>query len=433
MDTVWGGEVPEEIHRFLTYTDTMVTQPPDLRMFREAIQIEDAFLKAYLEHGVIDREKYIQLSTRLRSMEIDLDEFKGYEDIHSYLEEKLGKEYPYICRSRNETIVSMERLYLRRRYRELLEKINRLVSIFTKLSKRYGDVAVPTYTHYQVAGLTTYNSYISSYLTQLGDLLKRIWNLASIVCTSPHGASAISGCPFLRNIHIKVSNLLGYRNIHPSPLEAIHSRIWHQILNIDIVSSALNLYSRVLHDTYLLHKDGCSNLPYTTGSSMLTHKENPDILELMRAKAFGAANHLSWLKTMEVDNTGYTRAIQETKYWMIYWTDTLHHATDAITKFTESLEIVGWGRDDPALATWITQEISIKTGKPYREIYKYIKKMSSDNIDRRNLRELVRRKYGVENLKSLEEGFMYISKTWIDVESQLDSIKNMLSEISEQL
>jgi len=115
----WSGDRIErdELIRLLTYTDTEGVPPADLEMLPEAVATEYAYLAGYVEAGLLSGDELLRAREILRNV---IEEAPGklinYEDIHSLIEHRLSEaiNYPYICRSRNETVNVVERIYLRR-------------------------------------------------------------------------------------------------------------------------------------------------------------------------------------------------------------------------------------------------------------------------------------------------------------------------------
>ncbi len=377
MDTVWGGEIPWEIQRFLIYTDVEDLEAVDKKLLPYAVRLEEAYLRAYAEEGVISFDTAVKGVETLKSLlnrEVDL---RGYEDIHSLLEDTLSREidYPYLCRSRNESIIAIEKLYLIDTYREVNKDLEAFLHRIQDLLGKHGDKVVPVYTHYRLAGLTRYKTYLHSYLQDLSIIIERINNLHSLLLKSPLGSAAVNGCPFTMKVAEKASRYLGFREVHVTGLEAMQSRRMQHIQHIEIVSSLLTLFTRILMDNELLWREGVATHPYTTGSSLLAHKKNPDLLEVMKAKAYRVASEAIWMKQLLAEPSGYIRSFQESKQAMIYWSLVLEMAIKAITKYLEGLEIIDWRGGDPAHATWIAQEIALKSGRSYRAIYKRMKEL----------------------------------------------------------
>ena len=243
------------------------------------------------------------------------------EDVHlnveSYIIRTCGIEYGgklHIARSRNDQVVTDVKLKLREEILEVMDSVLGLQNVLLKLASKTKDTIMPGFTHLQHAQPITLGFWATAYVSMLVRDLERLEGLYSRVNRSPLGAAALAGTSFEidRNITAK---LLGFDSIHVHALDSVSSRdfVMETFSALSILMSNL---SRMAEDLILWssHEFNFISLPeeYTTGSSIMPQKKNPDAAEMVRGKTgrvYGALmQSLSILKGLPL---GYNRDLQE--------------------------------------------------------------------------------------------------------------------------
>lgn len=224
----------------------------------------------------------------------------GMEDIHSQVEMMLTKKLGdlgkkiHTGRSRNDQVMVDIKLYLRDEIKELTGKAHALGKILVNQAEQYKEIMMPGYTHMQVAMPSSFGLWFGAYAEALADDLTFLQGIHRVVNQNPLGSAAGFGSSFPVDREL-TTQLLSFENIHVSSVNAQMNRgktEWYVATGIGAVASTV---ARMAMDAvlYLGQNFKFISLPseLTTGSSIMPHKNNPDVLELVRAKC----NRLSQL------------------------------------------------------------------------------------------------------------------------------------------
>ena len=403
---IWGRDRAEDLFiYYTTYKDTVGIEGYDIYLAPYAYRVEEEYARFYRDLGYISDTEYEEIINTLNSLRSGKIDLRNYEDIHSLIEDTLVKKVgksPYICRSRNDTICAVERLYLKDFYLNLLRNIEEMGNSIYENIEATKDIPSPLHTHYRVADIGPLSLYFISYLEELTHIVRKLEPRMRLVNTSPLGASAIGGCPLNINFRI-LSNHLGFKYIHQNPLEAINSRKRHIAEAIETVTDVYRLLSRMAKDLIRLsgNEYGIIRLPrsYTTGSSVLIHKENPDLLEIIIGRHIKSVGYLSSINSISGDESGYQRWIQEYKGLMIELCIDVLMALKLMTGLLKNIEYVKGVSIREVKLTWLATLISWSTKENYRKIYNEIKEMGLKALE--NPRQ-ASRKLGVNYKKYVE-------------------------------
>jgi argininosuccinate lyase len=247
----------------------------------------------------------------------------GDEDCHTAIENHLVKKLGaagkkiHTARSRNDQVLTALRLYSKDRTGEVRAAVLELRRILGRLSRRHRDVEFPGYTHSRKAMPYKVGKYFQAFADALSDDLRLLQAADEINDQNPLGTAAGYGIslPIDRQMTTK---LLGFRRIQKNELYAQNSRGKFESIILAALSQVMLDIQRLAHDLVLYSMDefGYFRLPeeFSTGSSIMPQKKNPDVLELVRAK-FAVVNSC-YVQTMEVLKglpSGYQRDLQLTK------------------------------------------------------------------------------------------------------------------------
>jgi len=287
----------------------------------------------------------------------------GIEDIHTQVEMLLtralgdpGKKI-HTGRSRNDQVMVDIKLYLRDEIRELVQRIYSLGSVLLKQADTYREVLMPGYTHMQVAMPSSFGLWFGAYAEALSDDLRFMQGIHGVINQNPLGSAAGFGSSFPLDREM-TTRLLQFENLHISSVNAQLNRgktEWYAASGISAVAATL---ARLAMDTVLFTGQNFHfvSLPdaLTTGSSIMPHKKNPDVLELVRARC-NRLGHLPSGITAVTTNliSGYHRDFQILK-------EILHPAIGELKDCLEMMEFV-MGK--------ISVNENILDGKSYRDIY----------------------------------------------------------------
>jgi argininosuccinate lyase len=247
----------------------------------------------------------------------------GDEDCHTAIENHLVKKLGaggkkiHTARSRNDQVLTALRLYSKDRLGEVRAAVLELRKALGGLSRRYGAVEFPGYTHSRKAMPYTVGKYFQAFADALSDDLRLLQAAEEINDQNPLGTAAGYGTS-LKIDRDLTTRLLGFGRIQENDLYAQNSRGKFESIILAALSQVMLDLQRLAHDLILYSMDefGYFRLPeeFSTGSSIMPQKKNPDVLELVRAK-FAVVNSC-YVQTMEILKglpSGYQRDLQLTK------------------------------------------------------------------------------------------------------------------------
>lgn len=268
------------------------------------------------------------------------------EDIHSLIEERLvekigerGKRL-HTARSRNDQVALDEQLYMRKEITQLIKLTKTLQKTLLKKAEQYKSTIVPGYTHLQRAQPILFSHHLLAYVSMLGRDVERLNNCMTRANKSPLGAAALAGTtlPIDREYSAK---LLGMNGVVENSLDAVSSRD----VMIELISSCSIIMmhlSRLSEELVLWSSQEFSfavfDDSFSTGSSLMPQKKNPDIAELIRGKVGRVYGSLFGLLTvMKALPLAYNRDMQEDKVHLFEAVDTTKdclHLTAELLKHT---------------------------------------------------------------------------------------------------
>lgn len=310
----------------------------------------------------------------------------GFEDVHSAIEAFLSKKTPaalklHSGRSRNDMVACGTLMYLKDKAVMFIERIQKAVHILQKLSKRYSVVPMPGFSHHRSAMPFTYGRWLDAYAKALERDMQSFNGFIELYDRCPLGACAGFGTTFDIKPEITAKRL-GFAAPVSNSLDAVQQRWEAEAHMCFCLAKMMNHLSQLSESLIVLSMDGLElvKLPeeYCTGSSVMPHKKNPDVLEVTKAKASVAAASLQQLVDAGKNSfTGYNRDSQWTK-------KTVFHAIEECAKAPEMVALVlektvpdvkrMMVMSKQADRTTEAEQLSIKTGIPFREAKKVIEK-----------------------------------------------------------
>jgi argininosuccinate lyase len=288
------------------------------------------------------------------------------EDVHGALErilvENLGLELGgklRAGRSRNDQIATLIRMYMRDRVGEISSALLDLVQALADLASKHATAVMPGRTHLQHAQPVLFAHHLLAHAWPLVRDVERFGHLATRLTRSPYGAGALAGSTLGLDPHA-IAQELGFDGPSENSMDATSSR--------DLVAEALYVCAQVGVDTSRLAEDiilwstaefGYVSLhdSYSTGSSIMPQKKNPDIAELTRGKSGRLVGNLTgFLATMKALPLAYNRDLQEDKEPLFDSIDTLQLVLPALRGLIETL-----GVNEQALAARATDGFALAT------------------------------------------------------------------------
>ena len=338
-----------------------------------------AHCKMLGEVGLISNEESVELLSVLNEIlkTIENNTFEidpGAEDIHSQIEsiliEKLGSTGKKIhtARSRNDQILLDIKLYLLDEIREIGQLIDSLFSLLIQLANQHKDVLLPGYTHFQIAMPSSFGLWFGAYAEALVDDAELLLSVKNIINKNPLGSAAGYGSSFPIDRESTTYHL-NFKTLNYNSVYAQMTRGKSEKLLASSMSVLAGTLSRFSYDVclYLSQNFDFISFPkeFTTGSSIMPHKKNPDIFELVRARC----NRIQSLPNELILLTnnlpsGYHRDMQLTK-------EILFPAMDSLK---ECLEIL----------IYTLPNIEVKEGILEDEMYKYIFSVEKINEEVKN-------------------------------------------------
>jgi argininosuccinate lyase len=271
----------------------------DLRLAPFDVLGSLAHITMLKEVGLLDKADFDLLSkelTRIYST-IDADTFvieEGIEDVHSQIENMLTRSLGEVgkrihsARSRNDQVLLDLKLYFRHELRQITEGVVSLFDTLQRQSERYKDVLMPGYTHLQVAMPSSFGLWFGAYAETLTDDMQLLEAVFHIVNKNPLGSAAGYGSSLPINRTL-TTNLLGFDNLNYNVVHAQMGRgkIEH-FVTFNLAAFGHTLAKMAMDICLYINQNfNFIALPpeLTTGSSIMPHKKNPDVFELIRAKA----------------------------------------------------------------------------------------------------------------------------------------------------
>ena len=289
-----GTEVNKEIERFTVGRDREL----DVLLAKHDVTGTLAHITMLESIGLLEKEELPVLIKELRNIyqEIIGGNFvieDVIEDVHSQVEllltrrlGEMGKKI-HSGRSRNDQVLLDMKLFIRSELREVVELIEPLIKTLISLSEQNKDVLLPGYTHYQVAMPSSFGLWFGAYAESLVDDLQVLLAAFKISNKNPLGSAAGYGSSFPLN-RTMTTNLLGFDNLNYNVVYAQMGRGKTERIVAESLASVAATLAKLSQDVCLYINQNFSFISFpahlTTGSSIMPHKKNPDVFELIRAK-----------------------------------------------------------------------------------------------------------------------------------------------------
>ncbi len=310
---------------------------------------------------------------------------EGVEDVHSQVELMLTRQFGdlgkkiHSGRSRNDQVLLDIKLFTRHRIQILTEKISGLIDLLISRSNRYKEVLLPGYTHLQVAMPSSFGLWFGAYAESLTDDLQLLQAAYKICNRNPLGSAAGYGSSFPLNRRM-TTDLLGFDAMNYNVVYAQMGRgKMERTVGFALAGVAATV-SKLAFDACLYSSQnfGFIRLPdeFTTGSSIMPHKKNPDVFELVRAKC-NQIQSVPQQITLITNNlpSGYFRDLQIVKETFLPAFDELSACLDMVGMMIQEMKINESILDDDKYDLLFSVEKVnelVLQGVPFRDAYKQV-------------------------------------------------------------
>ena len=300
----------------------------DLELARYDVIGSQAHAQMLHEVGLLKQDELQALLNGLKDVARSIEEggFRlepGVEDVHSQVEklltERLGEpgKKLHTARSRNDQVLLDLRLYFRAQFDDLADRLARLVRAFAERSEGAQALAMPGFTHMQVGMVSSFGMWLGCYAEALADDRRQVLHTRALINQNPLGSAAGYGSAFAID-RDRTTELLGFEGLCVNSMYAQFGRGKTELLVSQSLASTAYTLGKFAYDVCLFSNQNYAlvRLPdsVTTGSSIMPHKKNPDVFELMRARCNQLAS-LPTQVTMVIQNlpSGYHRDFQQLK------------------------------------------------------------------------------------------------------------------------
>lgn len=387
----WAGRFTEETSQLLEDFTSSINF--DKELYKYDIKGSIAWAKALNKAKVLSQSEYSKIVSALNKIEKDIEDGKiklknEYEDIHMAIEKILtgrigdiGKKL-HTGRSRNDQIATDMRLYLKDEINLIIRIIKDFQKTLVKIAEDNIDLIMPGYTHLQKAQPILFSHHFMAYYQMLARDIERLRNCYARVDVMPLGSGALAGTSY--NIDRKaLAKDLGFSHISKNSVDAVSDRDFV----IEFISdSALIMVhlSRLCEEIIIWSTSEFKFIElsdaFSTGSSIMPQKKNPDIAELTRGKTGRVVGSLmSILTIMKGLPLSYNRDMQEDKEALFDSVHTVKKSLEIMRSLIETMKInnkiISQDTEKDFLVATDLADYLVKKGIPFREAHEIIGKI----------------------------------------------------------
>ncbi|ALC89331.1 argininosuccinate lyase [Bacillus sp. FJAT-18017] len=347
---LWGGRFTKRADQIMEEFNTSL--PVDHRLYHQDITGSIAHVKMLVKCELLSESEGVLLKDGLQSILKDIEsgvlKVEGnYEDIHSFVEMNLterigdtGKKL-HTARSRNDQVAVDMRLYAKQKAGEVMAALQQLIDSL-KNKAADNNVIMPGYTHLQRAQVVTFSHHLGAYAQMFIRDKKRIGNAIEILDENPLGCGALAGTT--HNIDRQITTeILGFSKPVDNFLDGVSDRDYLLELMSDFSITMMHL-SRLSEELILWSSQEFRFIEmddaYSTGSSIMPQKKNPDAAELIRGKTGRVYGSLfSLLTTLKGLPLTYNKDMQEDKEQFFDALDTVMDCLEIMSKMIDTLQV----------------------------------------------------------------------------------------------
>ncbi len=394
---LWEGRFHKELDQKTNDFNSSISF--DQRMVREDIEGSIAHAAMLGSCGVLEKSEAESICTELKSILAEVESGAlpidpQAEDIHTFVEGELtarlgdaGKRL-HTARSRNDQVAVDIRLYLKKQCDALAAQIQELIAVLCRKALQYKDTVMSGYTHMQRAQPVTFGHHLLAYAEMLQRDLSRLADTKKRMDVCPLGSGALAGTTYPLDRELTAS-LLGFAEAGSNSLDGVSDRDFCMELASDIAIAMVHL-SRFSEEIILW----CSwefkfielDDAFSTGSSIMPQKKNPDIAELVRGKSGRVIGDLTALLTMMKGlPLAYNKDMQEDKEAIFDAADTLQMCLTAFIPMVDTMKVLPQNMRKAAAGGFINAtdcaDYLVGKGLPFRDAYKVTGELVAECIE----------------------------------------------------
>jgi len=393
---LWGGRFEGTVEEWVEQFGASISFDHQLAKFDLMGSL--AHVQMLGQTGILSLEEAEQIQDGLQALLRDLEAGELHfdianEDIHMNMEvlltEKIGPLAGklHTARSRNDQVATDMHLYLKEQLGHVLDKLANLNSVLLDLAEKHVETIMPGYTHLQHAQPISFAHHLMAYYNMFQRDSERFAFNLKHTDLSPLGAAALAGTTFPINRQLS-SDLLGFQQPYTNSLDAVSDRdfILEFLSNASILMMHMSRFCEEIINwcsfeyQYISLSDS-----FSTGSSIMPQKKNPDMAELIRGKTGRVyGNLLGLLTVMKSLPLAYNKDLQEDKEGMFDTVETILNSLDVLAGMLSSMQVnkakmQQSTENDFSNATELADYLAEK-GLPFREAHEIVGKLVLDSI-----------------------------------------------------
>lgn len=398
MAQLWKGRFKKELAKETNDFNSSIKF--DCRMYEEDIKGSIAHATMLGATGIIEKsesEKIVQglseIYNDIKSGKLSID--MEAEDIHTFIEgeltERLGQtgKRLHTARSRNDQVALDIRMVLKKEIDEIIQKLKELIDVLCTKTEENKDAIMPGYTHLQRAQPITFGHHLMAYCAMLCRDIDRLADVRKRMNVLPLGSGALAGTtyPLDRNM---VAEQLGFDDVSDNSLDGVSDRDFciELAAALSIIMVHLSRFSEEIimwcsWEFKFVELDDA----FSTGSSIMPQKKNPDIAELVRGKSGRVFGDLTTLLTvMKGIALAYNKDMQEDKEAIFDAVDTVKMCLNAFTPMIDTMTVLKDNMRNAAAKGFINAtdcaDYLVGKGLPFRDAYKATGELVAICIDK---------------------------------------------------
>ena len=348
---LWGGRFSEKTDELVEKFNASIDV--DKRLYESDIEGSKAHLKMMANESIITKDEADTLvaglekvKQKIKNNEIEFS--ASLEDIHMHIEDALGKVAGDVARklhtgrSRNDQIALDVRIYLKKETNIIIDLLDGFQKALIRMAQNHLDVIMPGYTHLQRAQPVLFSHHLMAYYEMFKRDIERFKDCYKRIDVMPLGTAALAGTTYPLNREF-TKDVLSFSKVSDNSIDSVSDRDF-VIEFISHASIAMIHFSRLSEELILWSSSEFAFITisdaFTTGSSIMPQKKNPDVAELVRGKTGRVIGNLvSILTLMKSLPLAYNKDMQEDKEPLFDTIDTLKICTDVYTRMFENIKI----------------------------------------------------------------------------------------------